>query len=103
MRKLLICASVAAALGLTGCGGGETIEEIQAATPDVTPFTRVVFDPAAGVVSPPTDTLMLPGDDGFFDYTLNIPVDALPVISMPYSAASPPLSQFSPPKNHVPQ
>ncbi len=74
MRKLFISASVAMALGLTGCGGGETIEEIQAETPVETPFSRIVFDPAAGNLNTPNDLLMLPGDDGFFDFTLNIPV-----------------------------
>lgn len=74
MKKLFISASIAMALGLTGCGGGETIEDIQAETPVVTPFSRIVFDPAAGNLNTPNDLLMLPGDDGFFDFTLNIPV-----------------------------
>ncbi|MGQ8363904.1 VolA/Pla-1 family phospholipase [Glaciecola sp. 1036] len=73
MKKLLVCTSVLAALGLTGCGG-ETIDDIRAETEVVTPITRVVFDPAAGNLNVPNDLLMLPGDDGFFDYTLNIPV-----------------------------
>ncbi|WP_018981682.1 VolA/Pla-1 family phospholipase [Salinimonas chungwhensis] len=75
MRKLLISSSVAMALGLAGCGGsGDTIEDIEAETPDQTPFSRIVFDPANGNLNTPNDLLMLPGDDGFFDYTLNIPV-----------------------------
>ncbi|MCW8108532.1 hypothetical protein OPS25_08490 [Alteromonas ponticola] len=74
MRKLFISSSVALALGLAGCGGGETIEDIQAETPTVAPSSRVVFDPANGELNTPNDLLMLPGDDGFFDYTLNIPV-----------------------------
>lgn len=75
MRKLFICTSMAVALGLAGCGGGETIDDIQAETPIVQPSSRIVFNPTAGEISPPTDALVLPGDDGFFDYTLNIPVD----------------------------
>lgn len=76
MRKLLISSSVAMALGLAGCGGsGESIDDIEADTPDQTPFSRIVFDPANGNLNTPNDLLMLPGDDGFFDYTLNIPVD----------------------------
>ena len=75
MRKLFISTSVALALGLAGCGGSnETIEEIEAETPVVKPLSRIVFDPAAGNLNVPNDLLMLPGDDGFFDYTLNIPV-----------------------------
>ena len=75
MRKLLISSSVAVALGLAGCGGsGDTIEDIEAETPEQTPFSRIVFDPAAGNLNTPNDLLMLPGDDGFFDYTLNVPV-----------------------------
>lgn len=76
MRKLLISSSVAMALGLAGCGGSDdSFDEIEASTPDQTPFSRIVFDPANGNLNTPNDLLMLPGDDGFFDYTLNIPVD----------------------------
>ena len=75
MRKLFISSSVALALGLAGCGGSnETLDDIQADTPVQTPISRIVFDPAAGNLNVPNDLLMLPGDDGFFDYTLNIPV-----------------------------
>ncbi len=75
MRKLFISSSVAVALGLTGCGGsGESFDDIQAETPVQTPNSRIVFDPANGNLNVPNDLLMLPGDDGFFDYTLNIPV-----------------------------
>ena len=75
MRKLVLSSSVALALGLAGCGGSdETLSDIQAETEVQTPFSRIVFDPAAGNLNIPNDLLMLPGDDGFFDYTLNIPV-----------------------------
>ncbi|MBT0586448.1 VolA/Pla-1 family phospholipase [Alteromonas oceanisediminis] len=74
MRKLFISTSVAMALGLVGCGGGEKIAYIEAEIPVETPFSRIVFDPANGDLNIPNDLLMLPGDDGFFDYTLNIPV-----------------------------
>ena len=76
MRKLVLSSSVALALGLAGCGGsGDTLSDIQADTEVQTPFSRIVFDPANGNLNIPNDLLMLPGDDGFFDYTLNIPVD----------------------------
>ena len=76
MRKLILSSSVALALGLTGCGGSDdTLSDIQADTEIQTPFSRVLFDPANGNLNIPNDLLMLPGDDGFFDYTLNIPVD----------------------------
>lgn len=76
MRKLILSSSVALALGLTGCGGSDdTLSDIQAETEVQTPFSRIVFDPASGDLNVPNDLLMLPGDDGFFDYTLNIPVD----------------------------
>ncbi len=75
MRKLILSTSVALALGLTGCGGSnETLSDIESETQVQTPFSRIVFDPAAGNLNVPNDLLMLPGDDGFFDYTLNIPV-----------------------------
>lgn len=74
MNKLLISTSVLAALGLAGCGGGDSLEEIRDDAPVQTPFSRIVFDPGNGNLNIPNDLLMLPGDDGFFDYTLNIPV-----------------------------
>ncbi|RDV26039.1 hypothetical protein DXV75_08125 [Alteromonas aestuariivivens] len=74
MRKLLLSSSVALALGLVGCGGSETIEDIQNDTQVISPISRVLFDPGNGDLNVPNDLLMLPGDDGFFDYTLNIPV-----------------------------
>ncbi|MCW8092202.1 VolA/Pla-1 family phospholipase [Alteromonas sp. ASW11-130] len=86
MRKLFISSSVALALGLTGCGGGETIEDVQAETTTVSPSSRIVFDPAEGELNTPNDLLMLPGDDGFFDYTLNIPVDDATDFSDPQNA-----------------
>jgi Pla-1/cef family extracellular lipase len=73
MKKLLISTSVASALALVGCGG-ETMSDLQAETLQQQPLSRVVFDPGAGNLNIPNDLLMLPGDDGFFDYTLNIPV-----------------------------
>ena len=74
MKKLILSTSVALALGLAGCGGGESIDDINNETQVDTPFSRIVFDPANGELNIPNDLLMLPGDDGFFDYTLNIPV-----------------------------
>ena len=74
MKKLLVSTSVVAALGLAGCGGDESIQELRSETPIQTPTSRIVFDPGAGNLNIPNDLLMLPGDDGFFDYTLNIPV-----------------------------
>ena len=74
MRKLFISSSIAIALGLAGCGGGEDIEDIRTDLPVEAPNSRIVFDPAGGDLNIPNDLLMLPGDDGFFDYTLNIPV-----------------------------
>nr|WP_297349056.1 VolA/Pla-1 family phospholipase [uncultured Glaciecola sp.] len=73
MNKLLISTGVLAALGLSGCGG-DTLEEIRTEATPQTPFSRIVFDPANGNLNIPNDLLMLPGADGFFDYTLNIPV-----------------------------
>ncbi len=73
MNKLLISTGVLAALGLAGCGS-DTLEEINTEATPQTPFSRVVFDPANGNLNIPNDLLMLPGSDGFFDYTLNIPV-----------------------------
>lgn len=73
MKQTFILSALAASLVLAGCGG-DSIETIQATTTKETPSSRVVFDPGAGELNIPNDILMLPGDDGFFDYTLNIPV-----------------------------
>ena len=87
MRKLILSSSVALALGLTGCGGSDdTLSDIQAETEVQTPFSRIVFDPSSGDLNIPNDLLMLPGDDGFFDYTLNIPVDDATDFSDPQNA-----------------
>lgn len=75
MRKLIICSSIAMSLGLAGCGSDDTIEDLQASAVTVEPASRVVFDPGDGVLSAPNDLLILPDDSGFFDFTLNIPVD----------------------------
>lgn len=73
MNKLLISSSVLAALSIAGCGG-DSLKEINENAVAQTPFSRIVFDPSNGNLNIPNDLLMLPGDDGFFDYTLNIPV-----------------------------
>ena len=85
MNKLLISASVLASLGLAGCGG-DSLEEIKADAVPQTPFSRIVFDPANGNLNIPNDLLMLPGDDGFFDFTLNIPVPDPTDFSNPQNA-----------------
>lgn len=86
MKKLILSTSVALALGLTDCGGGESIEDINNQTEVETPYSRIVFDPANGELNVPNDLLMLPGDDGFFDYTLNIPVSDPTDFSDPQNA-----------------
>lgn len=74
MKKLLISATVAAAVGLAGCGGEDTLEDVAKETGQVPakPFARVVFDPAAepADLNIPNDFLMLPSGD-FFDFTIN--------------------------------
>lgn len=57
MKKLLVSTSIIAALGLAGCGGGETIEDLQAEVTTERPASRVLFDPTAGVLPVPTDLL----------------------------------------------
>ena len=85
MKKLLVSTSIIAALGLTGCGG-ETIEDLREEALIQTPVSRIVFDPANGNLNIPNDLLLLPSDDGFFDGTLNIPVDDPSDFSDPQNA-----------------
>ena len=77
MKKLSVSTSILALLVLSGCGVDD--EDIGIVIPEPpppanTPTSTVVFNPAAGEVSLPNDLLLLPGDDGFFDFTLNLPV-----------------------------
>jgi len=73
MRKLAISLAVISALGLSACND-ETIEDVQKdfeenGTPIVA-TSKVVFDPANGVLSIPNDLLFSDSKDG----TLNLPV-----------------------------
>jgi len=67
MKKLLL--SLAIASVITGCGGGETLEDVKNDSPPIIPSATVKFDPANGVISVPNDLLM----SGTLDGTLNIP------------------------------
>ena len=76
MKKLLLSVAIASALGLTGCGGGDSIAEIKA---DVVkngaaqlPLSRIDFDPSKAAVPVPNDLLF----SGTTDGTLNIPDEA---------------------------
>ncbi|MBY6188400.1 lipase [Marinobacter hydrocarbonoclasticus] len=71
MKRLLLSAAVASALGLVGCSGDSYQETIEN-TPTPTPFSRVAFDPGAGVLALPNDLLF----SGTFDGTLEIPGEA---------------------------
>ncbi len=74
MKKLVISLAIISALGLSGCGGGETIKDVQKKVaengPGVIPIARVVFDPSNGNLSVPNDLLFQGTKDG----TLNMPV-----------------------------
>ncbi|MGO2169403.1 MAG: VolA/Pla-1 family phospholipase, partial [Pseudoalteromonas sp.] len=67
MKKMLL--SLAVTAGLTGCGGGETLEDVKEDSTPVVPAATVKFDPAQGILSVPNDLLMQGTKDG----TLNIP------------------------------
>ncbi|WP_337880474.1 VolA/Pla-1 family phospholipase [Rheinheimera sp.] len=68
MKKLLLSFAVASALGLTGCGGGESLDDIKEDTQTggevLKPLSRVVFDPSAGTLSVPNDLLLQGTTDG---------------------------------------
>ncbi|MBY6226483.1 VolA/Pla-1 family phospholipase [Ferrimonas balearica] len=71
MKRLLLSAAVASALGLVGCSGDSYQETIEN-TPTPVPFSRVQFDPGAGELPLPNDLLF----SGTFDGTLEIPGEA---------------------------
>jgi Pla-1/cef family extracellular lipase len=72
MKKLVLSLSIASALSLTGCGGGDSIGDIQNNQQVTVPASRVVFDPANGAVSVPNDLLF----SGTVDGTLEMPGEA---------------------------
>ncbi|MFC6439700.1 VolA/Pla-1 family phospholipase [Bowmanella sp. JS7-9] len=76
MKKLILSSTIAAVLGLTGCGGGETLADKQkeASASEAVPFTRVVFDPSNSDLNIPNDLLVIPKGN-LFDFTLNILAD----------------------------
>jgi len=67
MKKMLLSLSITAVL--TGCGGGETLEDVKNDATPIIPAATVSFDPSNGVISVPNDLLMSGTQDG----TLNIP------------------------------
>lgn len=67
MKKLLL--SLAITTALSGCGGGETLEDIKKETVVIKPSIAVKFDPSSSVISVPNDILMSGTKDG----TLNMP------------------------------
>lgn len=69
MKKLVLSLSIASALSLSGCGGGDSISDITNNQTVTVPASRVVFDPANGVVSVPNDLLF----SGTVDGTLEMP------------------------------
>jgi hypothetical protein len=67
-------ASIVALIGLTGCGGGDSIDELKAETTTVRPASKIMFDPTAGVLPLPTDLLFsLAGQTQ--DDTLELPAE----------------------------
>ena len=88
MKKLLLSVAVASALGLTGCGGGDTVAEIKQDVIDngqgQLPLSRISFDPANAVLPVPNDLLF----SGTTDGTLNMPGETV--------AAGTPINYFDP-------
>lgn len=82
MKKMTLSVAVAAALGLSACGG-DTVEELAQEAPAVHPASRVSFDPgnAAGPVFPlPNDLAFSGTTDGTLTVTgeLNLAPGQLP-------------------------
>lgn len=64
MKRLLLGVSIASVLGLTGCGGDETIAEINQQVGTTQPASRIIFDPSGGSLSVPNDLLFSGTTDG---------------------------------------
>lgn len=72
MKKIILAAAISASFTLVGCGGGESLEDIERDLEPVRPASRIVFDPAGGVLNTPSDlffALVDQTDDG----TLELP------------------------------
>ncbi len=72
MKKILLAAAISASFTLVGCGGGESLEDIERDLEPVRPASRIVFDPAGGALNTPSDlffALVDQTDDG----TLELP------------------------------
>lgn len=73
MKKLILSLHVAVAMGLSGCGDDQSLQEIEQTIEQdnstVTPVSRVVFDPTGGRLSVPNDLLFTGTTDG----TLEMP------------------------------
>lgn len=78
MKKLMLSVAVASALGLTACGGGDTVAEIKEEVIDnggqQLPLSRIDYDPANAIVPVPNDLLF----SGTTDGTLNMPGETVP-------------------------
>ncbi|RVT49189.1 lipase [Rheinheimera sediminis] len=67
MNKLLLSFAIASALGLAGCGG-ESLDDIKKDTQTggevQIPLSRIIYDPANGILSAPNDLLLQGTKDG---------------------------------------
>ncbi|QYJ73919.1 VolA/Pla-1 family phospholipase [Shewanella sp. FJAT-52076] len=77
MKRLILGVAIASALGLSGCGGEDSVNELRDNIEPLIPESHLVFDPTAGKVPLPSDllfsgtldgTLAIPGEEGG-DYT----------------------------------
>lgn len=80
MKKSLLSVGVCSLLGLSGCIGDDSQQDVPIfEEPEEIvleePFVRVVFNPASGDLNIPNDFLMIP-TGSFFDFTLNTESDA---------------------------
>ncbi len=105
MKRLILGVAIASALGLTGCGGEDSVNELKDKTEPLIPESHLVFDPTAGKVPLPSDllfsgtldgTLSIPGEEGG-DYTN--PQYALGALDG-WSTTQPISIDFAPSKDH---
>ncbi|MCM2679751.1 VolA/Pla-1 family phospholipase [Echinimonas agarilytica] len=74
MNNKVLTLAALGSIGLVGCGG-DSLSDIAKDQEPAVPSSRILFDPAAGVVALPSDLLLLTTTDGSLDVPSDDPSD----------------------------